>query len=112
MLYHETGWPVWVWKRSLAQRPRLNLRTERCRARIGTMCWGSPTSCSAFSVLGSSTSHFSSGEVRNRVGISYRSEEHTSELQSPCNLVCRLLLVKEDGLKAQDVPVFDDSFSV
>src|ERR1039457_1140637 len=23
---------------------------------------------------------------------SYRSEEHTSELQSPCNLVCRLLL--------------------
>src|SRR5256885_8491685 len=22
----------------------------------------------------------------------YRSEEHTSELQSPCNLVCRLLL--------------------
>src|SRR5256885_11624808 len=25
---------------------------------------------------------------------SYRSEEHTSELQSPCNLVCRLLLEK------------------
>src|ERR1039457_7475481 len=24
--------------------------------------------------------------------IGYRSEEHTSELQSPCNLVCRLLL--------------------
>src|SRR5256885_9763507 len=24
--------------------------------------------------------------------IAYRSEEHTSELQSPCNLVCRLLL--------------------
>src|SRR5256885_12199141 len=24
-----------------------------------------------------------------------RSEEHTSELQSPCNLVCRLLLDKE-----------------
>src|SRR5256885_9951336 len=23
-----------------------------------------------------------------------RSEEHTSELQSPCNLLCRLLLVK------------------
>src|SRR5256885_11946028 len=23
-----------------------------------------------------------------------RSEEHTSELQSPCNLVCRLLLVR------------------
>src|SRR5256885_11251057 len=29
--------------------------------------------------------------ARNR----HRSEEHTSELQSPCNLVCRLLLEKK-----------------
>src|SRR2546426_3480095 len=28
-----------------------------------------------------------------------RSEEHTSELQSPCNLVCRLLLEKKNCLK-------------
>src|ERR1039457_6195005 len=28
-------------------------------------------------------------------GRSSRSEEHTSELQSPCNLVCRLLLEKK-----------------
>src|SRR5256885_5765788 len=28
-------------------------------------------------------------------GIAPRSEEHTSELQSPCNLVCRLLLEKK-----------------
>src|SRR2546426_6673369 len=27
--------------------------------------------------------------------IEERSEEHTSELQSPCNLVCRLLLEKK-----------------
>src|SRR5256885_13299620 len=27
-----------------------------------------------------------------------RSEEHTSELQSPCNLVCRLLLEKKKSL--------------
>src|SRR2546426_4034316 len=27
--------------------------------------------------------------------IRFRSEEHTSELQSPCNLVCRLLLEKK-----------------
>src|SRR5256885_10073043 len=27
--------------------------------------------------------------------LSSRSEEHTSELQSPCNLVCRLLLEKK-----------------
>src|SRR2546426_8747054 len=30
------------------------------------------------------------GRTRSR-----RSEEHTSELQSPCNLVCRLLLEKK-----------------
>src|ERR1039457_1568975 len=29
-----------------------------------------------------------------RVYVINRSEEHTSELQSPCNLVCRLLLEK------------------
>src|SRR5256885_8256374 len=29
-------------------------------------------------------------------GIAHRSEEHTSELQSPCNLVCRLLLEKKN----------------
>src|SRR5256885_10004029 len=28
-------------------------------------------------------------------GLAFRSEEHTSELQSPCNLVCRLLLEKK-----------------
>src|SRR5256885_7167848 len=28
-----------------------------------------------------------------------RSEEHTSELQSPCNLVCRLLLEKKKRTK-------------
>src|SRR2546426_6081194 len=27
--------------------------------------------------------------------VAQRSEEHTSELQSPCNLVCRLLLEKK-----------------
>src|SRR5688500_19391912 len=31
-----------------------------------------------------------------------RSEEHTSELQSPCNLVCRLLLEKKKK-RAQDL---------
>src|SRR5256885_10250363 len=29
---------------------------------------------------------------------SSRSEEHTSELQSPCNLVCRLLLEKKKNV--------------
>src|SRR5256885_12611583 len=30
-----------------------------------------------------------------RIDAGLRSEEHTSELQSPCNLVCRLLLEKK-----------------
>src|SRR5256885_7546483 len=34
------------------------------------------------------------GRVR-RLDRKSRSEEHTSELQSPCNLVCRLLLEKK-----------------
>src|SRR5205807_9693962 len=38
------------------------------------------------------------GEELSRLGDvlrQLRSEEHTSELQSPCNLVCRLLLEKK-----------------
>src|SRR5256885_10420677 len=32
-----------------------------------------------------------------RLDVPQRSEEHTSELQSPCNLVCRLLLEKKNN---------------
>src|SRR6266566_204688 len=35
------------------------------------------------------------GGGRGRPARRPRSEEHTSELQSPCNLVCRLLLEKK-----------------
>src|SRR5256885_3496719 len=42
-------------------------------------------------------------EVRTSAGeplaVVDRSEEHTSELQSPCNLVCRLLLEKKKKKK-------------
>src|SRR5256885_6501279 len=46
-------------------------------------------SSKSFSLLNSATSPqlFTKGN---------RSEEHTSELQSPCNLVCRLLLEKKN----------------
>src|SRR5688500_842438 len=36
------------------------------------------------------------GTVERAVETALRSEEHTSELQSPCNLVCRLLLEKKN----------------
>src|SRR5256885_8858810 len=32
-----------------------------------------------------------------------RSEEHTSELQSPCNLVCRLLLEKKKTIQSSSI---------
>src|SRR5256885_2956493 len=35
------------------------------------------------------------GEEARAQFVDPRSEEHTSELQSPCNLVCRLLLEKK-----------------
>src|SRR5256885_10823019 len=38
-------------------------------------------------------------------GEKRRSEEHTSELQSPCNLVCRLLLEKKKDTSACYQPV-------
>src|SRR5256885_5600581 len=40
------------------------------------------------------------GEIWGRGALDMkgqRSEEHTSELQSPCNLVCRLLLEKNNA---------------
>src|ERR1039457_2295724 len=40
-----------------------------------------------------------------------RSEEHTSELQSPCNLVCRLLLEKKKNTNTTTVTPTDDSHS-
>src|SRR5256885_10948715 len=37
-------------------------------------------------------------ETLHAEGVEGRSEEHTSELQSPCNIVCRLLLEKKKQL--------------
>src|SRR5256885_5526381 len=62
-------------------------------------------SCSRALQLGRASRHVSrvvSLQVRHRAeAVEYRvgqhrSEEHTSELQSPCNLVCRLLLEKKN----------------
>src|SRR5256885_11876741 len=40
---------------------------------------------------------YSESSCGNNSVVECRSEEHTSELQSPCNLVCRLLLEKKNG---------------
>src|SRR2546426_4564794 len=49
---------------------------------------------------GSRIGQAGAGVFHDRLGqgagrLDQRSEEHTSELQSPCNLVCRLLLEKK-----------------
>src|SRR5256885_2738545 len=43
--------------------------------------------------------HLVEGQGRLVALAQSRSEEHTSELQSPCNLVCRLLLEKKNNLR-------------
>src|SRR5256885_12851615 len=48
--------------------------------------------------------HAVAGELARRATA--RSEEHTSELQSPCNLVCRLLLEKKKTTASSDPTVF------
>src|ERR1039457_7683426 len=48
------------------------------------------------SINGSATSNVRSTCMSRRPCS--RSEEHTSELQSPCNLVCRLLLEKKRSI--------------
>src|SRR5205807_3038500 len=49
------------------------------------------------SLLPSIEAALSSGQTLKDIWVALekRSEEHTSELQSPCNLVCRLLLEKK-----------------
>src|SRR5205807_5772935 len=44
-------------------------------------------------------------QCRLRLPAASRSEEHTSELQSPCNLVCRLLLEKKKKTPQSTLPV-------
>src|SRR5256885_3984664 len=39
--------------------------------------------------------HVGASQAQTKEPPEERSEEHTSELQSPCNLVCRLLLEKK-----------------
>src|SRR5205807_5152795 len=46
------------------------------------------------SVVGKAELIYAAGRKYNVTRLA-RSEEHTSELQSPCNLVCRLLLEKK-----------------
>src|SRR2546426_2031378 len=44
--------------------------------------------------------------VNQEIVVEARSEEHTSELQSPCNLVCRLLLEKKKNKQRYHMNIY------
>src|SRR2546430_6082478 len=85
--------PIWPQMREdtvAKKKPKITIRTApsrltpSCGNRVRTMA--SATEPPTVSEMGRSSS------VRGRVMAWLRSEEHTSELQSQSNLVCRLLL--------------------
>src|SRR5256885_12897384 len=78
--------------------------TTLFRSRCGSNCEGASPRLHAGPVVPSSPSPApprdrwpvtSCGKMVGGRFVKLRSEEHTSELQSPCNLVCRLLLEKK-----------------
>src|SRR2546426_6857546 len=76
--------------------PRSTLFPYTTLFRSSSRARPAPTRCS-------STAPTSPSESTSRpTAGACRSEEHTSELQSPCNLVCRLLLEKKK--KKSEVP--------
>src|SRR5256885_4142724 len=61
----------------------------------GTSRRGAQTGQRSFAMLPLDVTSDESVEAAVNELMRLRSEEHTSELQSPCNLVCRLLLEKK-----------------
>src|SRR5258708_15120612 len=49
------------------------------------------------------------GKAGQRLRMAERSEEHTSELQSPDHLVCRLLLEKKKKRNTRDTIMYEES---
>src|SRR5256885_8012842 len=76
-----TLFPYTTLFRSRRQRPVLGLAGQAVNARRGPGHRG--------------RRDLQQGAVPAGFRVLHRSEEHTSELQSPCNLVCRLLLEKK-----------------
>src|SRR2546426_8349178 len=70
---------------------------------MARLTWGASPSRSETTPTRRPWSSTSALPPHDETGAWSRSEEHTSELQSPCNLVCRLLLEKKkkDGLRHQ-----------
>src|SRR5256885_2989830 len=76
--------PIYCW------RAPVGTRSRECSLPVGV------SSTTGLPIIGSSREAAS----KSQTCLAWsRSEEHTSELQSPCNLVCRLLLEKKKMTK-------------
>src|SRR5688500_9243602 len=73
----------------------LDAAARGARVQVGTQCVSARRSAGRWQAALSSGESVSARAIANAAGP-WRSEEHTSELQSPCNLVCRLLLEKKN----------------
>src|ERR1039457_7353524 len=88
----------------LAMRPRSRREKPRCRRESLSLAerdMGHSSRIENDARLGAAWTGFSNDTLEERrmsmaAMFPIRSEEHTSELQSPCNLVCRLLLEKKN----------------
>src|SRR5256885_5479620 len=68
-------------------------------ALLGTLVLAPPGSAQAVEPSDQINDRIRAFSASKRAPAQDRSEEHTSELQSPCNLVCRLLLEKKKTLR-------------
>src|SRR5260370_4345807 len=62
----------------------------------------------AYRLMASAKKGISAHQMHRTLGVTYRSEEHTSELQSHLNLVCRLLLEKKNTSQLEAVHIIDN----
>src|SRR5256885_7175546 len=75
--------------------PRSTLFPYTTLFRSPSATWASPAAL--FTPTAVTSTAWSPERTTVAASPAIRSEEHTSELQSPCNLVCRLLLEKKNA---------------
>src|SRR5256885_6484945 len=92
---HRTSRPTA--KRVNATDDRRAVNSPRCRLRV--------LSNSAYLPVSNGRPILTSRLLLVLALLLFRSEEHTSELQSPCNLVCRLLLEKKKKISPSTTPI-------
>src|SRR2546426_8725215 len=83
-------------------------RTASTRRWLSPMLYGTPPVGSVYPVRSTVRFGFACSSLMKPSSVVWapRSEEHTSELQSPCNLVCRLLLEKKKPAHDKAQPTY------